>query len=595
MRGEHLGATVPGPAQVWAPNATSVELHVERDGKVAREPLTSVEGGWHSGGELRVGDLYGFVLDGKGPFPDPRSALQPGSVHTLSQVVDTGAFAWHDHQWTGIDALGAVIYELHVGVFTAEGTLDAAARELPRLAAAGIQLVELMPVAPFPGERGWGYDGVSLSAVHHAYGGPHALQRFVDEAHRLGLGVCLDVVHNHFGPDGNYLGVYGPYFTDAHHTPWGSAVNLDQPGSAEVRAHLIGSALRWFTDFHVDALRLDAVHELHDDSPRHFLAELSDEVASLAARLGRPLSLIAESDLNNEVMVTPTAQGGLGMDLQWADDVHHALHTYLTGERHGYYGEFGSIEVLDHVYRHVFWHDGRPSEFRNRPWGAPVEDSTDRRRFVVCASNHDQVGNRALGDRPAASLSEGSQATAMAMVLLSPFTPMLFMGEEYGETSPFQFFTDHEPGLGAAVTAGRLAEFADHGWEVLYGREIEVPDPQAPDTFIASRLAHVDSLEPRYAAAREWTATCMAARAITTAPGAWERHPVSVTERQPRVLTMNGPVRIHANLSEASVEFPVDVASTVVGSFGPVTPRGDSVLVPPDCVALIAVGTALHA
>ena len=585
-----LEATRPRPARVWAPQAHRVVLHVERNGVAERIPLTADGAGWHSGGDLLDGDHYGFVLDGDGPFPDPRSAFQPGSVHGLSQVVDTSTFEWSDAAWKGLDPLGAVIYELHVGTFTQEGTLDAAARQLPKLAATGVQLVELMPLAPFPGKRGWGYDGVSLSAVHRAYGGPWALQRFVNEAHRHGLGVCLDVVHNHLGPDGNYLGLYGPYFTDAHHTPWGSAVNLDQPGSDQVRSHLIESALRWFSEFHVDALRLDAVHELHDDSPRHFLAELSDEVAALAPRLGRPLTLIAESDLNNELMVTPTANGGLGMDLQWADDVHHALHTYLTGERHGYYGEFGSIEVLDHVYRHVFWHDGKPSQFRQRPWGAPVSPHTDRRKFVVFASNHDQVGNRALGDRPSASLTPGAQATAIAMVLLSPFTPMLFMGEEYGETSPFQFFTDHEPGLGAAVTAGRLAEFATHGWEELYGREITVPDPQSPQTFEASQLAHVDSAEASFAAAREWTATCMAARSLTTAPGAWERHPVSVSETRPRVLTMDGPVRIHANLSGSSVEFRITEADAVVGAFGAAVRAGGTLTVPPDAVVLIGVG-----
>jgi maltooligosyltrehalose trehalohydrolase len=555
-----------------------------------RIPLKQGADGWWSGRDLVDGDLYGFVLDGKGPFPDPRSAYQPGSVHGLSQAVDTDAFKWTDTNWQGVDARGAVIYELHVGAFTAEGTLDAAAAELPRLAAAGIQIVELMPLAPFPGRRGWGYDGVGLYAVHEAYGGPAALQRFVDKAHALGLGVCLDVVHNHLGPDGNYLGQFGPYFTDAHHTPWGSAINLDQEGSKHVRAFLIDSAVRWFTDFHVDALRLDAVHELKDDSPRHFLAELAYTVGHVERRLGRPLSLIAESDLNNEAMVTPTDERGLGMDLQWADDVHHALHAYLTGERHGYYAEFGSIEVLDHVYRHVFWHDGRASQFRGKPWGAPVRATTDRRAFVVFASNHDQVGNRALGDRPSASLTPGAQATAIAMVLLSPFTPMLFMGEEYGETTPFQFFTDHEPGLGAAVTKGRLDEFAHHGWEALYGRQITVPDPQSPASLEASRLANVDSDEPRFAQAREWMTTCIAAREHTLSADAWARHPVAVTESPERAVTLHGPVRVHANLTDAPVEFQLDAQCTLVGAFGGVEKHSDVLVMWPDSVALVLAG-----
>ncbi|WP_348523730.1 alpha-amylase family glycosyl hydrolase [Demequina litorisediminis] len=351
---------------------------------------------------------------------------------------------------------------------------------MPSLRSIGVDVVELMPVAPFPGRHGWGYDGVSLYAVHEAYGGPEALQRFVDAAHRAGLAVCLDVVYNHLGPDGNYLSKFGPYFTDAHHTPWGWAVNLDQPSADGMRRYICDNALRWFEDFHIDCLRLDAVHELRDDSERHVLAQASDETAELSNRIGRPLSLVAESDLNDARMVTPTAEGGLGMTAQWNDDVHHALHAYLTGERHGYYVDFGSLETLDKVYREVFWHNGTHSPFRGKAWGAPVPPETDRRRFVVCASNHDQVGNRAIGDRPASSLSPGAQATSLAAILLSPFTPMLFMGEEYGETRPFMFFTDHDEPLGSAVSEGRMSEFGGHGWEEPLRPRGAGPRPPGP-------------------------------------------------------------------------------------------------------------------
>ena len=324
-----------------------------------------------------------------------------------------------------------MIYELHVGTFTADGTLDSAIARLDHLADLGVDVVQLMPVAAFPGHRGWGYDGVALYAVHDAYGGPAALQRFVDAAHARGLGVALDVVYNHLGPTGNYLGVYGPYFTHVHHTPWGAAVNLDQHGSEQVRAFLVDNALRWFRDFHVDALRLDAVHELRDHSPIHLLAELSDAVARLATDLGRPLGLIAESDLNDVTLVTPVADGGLGMTAQWDDDIHHSIHAFLTGERHGYYADFGSKDTLVAALQQVFVHNGTFSSFRGQTWGAPVPDDVDRHRFVASTSTHDQVGNRGLGDRPPIQLTPGQDAIGAALLLTTPFTPMLFMGEEW--------------------------------------------------------------------------------------------------------------------------------------------------------------------
>jgi maltooligosyltrehalose trehalohydrolase len=562
-------------ADVWAPFAAHVTCRLAT-GDV---PLSQDEGGWWRGPELADGEDYSFLVDGAGPFPDPRSPRQPHGVHGASRAFDARAFQWTDAHWRGIDARGAVFYELHVGTFTPEGTLDAAAAALPELAEIGVQIVELMPIAPFPGERGWGYDGVSLFAVYEQYGGPAALQRFVDAAHAVGLGVALDVVYNHLGPDGNYLAAFGPYFTDAHHTPWGSAVNLDQEHSGEVRRFIVDCALRWFRDFHVDALRLDAVHELHDDSPLHLLAQLSNETQALAGEFGRPLSLVAETNLNDVSILEPVSDGGLGQTAQWADDVHHALHAYLTGENTGLYADFASLEALHKAFTSVFVHDGTFSSFHGKPWGRPVPASMDRRRFVVFATNHDQVGNRAAGDRPSATLSRGAQAASLALVLLSPFTPMLFQGEEYGETRPFLFFSDHDEPLGAAVTAGRITEFAGHGWDA----NATVPDPQAPSTFAASILDRTASGTTNLAL-RQWFREVMRARALTLDPATWERHPVGISERAPRQLTMSGPVRVHANLSPE----PVAYEGRPLAVFGDVAVEGEGFTLLPDAVALVA-------
>lgn len=572
--------------ELWAPNADAVVARIEvrsssaahtgggpsghsenshRD--VALSPRADASRpGWWDGPELPPGINYSFLLDGEGPFPDPRGAAQPQGVHGPSQSFDADRHGWTDQSWQGRDARGAVTYELHIGTFTPQGTLDSAIGQLADLASVGVEMVELMPLAPFPGRAGWGYDGVSLFAVHESYGGPGALQRFVDAAHRHGLGVTLDVVYNHLGPAGNYLNPFGPYFTDAHQTPWGWAINYDQPGSDEVRRYFCDNALRWLSDFHVDALRLDAVHEIRDDSDVHVLAQLSNEVAALADQLGHPLSLVAESDLNDDRMVTETTAGGYGMTAQWNDDVHHALHAYLTGERHGYYVDFGSVEALDTVYREVFWHRGTYSPFRDKVWGKPVAPDRDRRQFVVCASNHDQVGNRAMGDRPATRLSPGAQATSLAFILLSPFTPMLFMGEEYGETRPFMFFTDHDEELGRAVTEGRMSEFGGHGWEDLYGGDVSVPDPQDRTTFLRSKVGPgVGAAGGVHDNLRQWLRHIMAVRPTTLPQAAWDAHPAEVTESSPRVVTMHGPLVVHANLSDKAVTI---ATGDVVATFG---------------------------
>lgn len=516
--------------RVWAPKASSVDLvlPVADDGGPERVPLVRAEGGWWTGDDLPHGTDYAISLDGGDPRPDPRSPWQPEGVHGPSRVFDADRFEWADGAWAGRDVRGSVIYELHTGTFTPEGTLDAAIPRLGHLVDLGVEVVELLPVAPFNGRHGWGYDGVSLYGVHQPYGGPAALQRFVDAAHRAGLAVCLDVVHNHLGPSGNYLGEFGPYFTDAHQTPWGAAIDLSE---VEVRRWILDSALRWFTDFHIDALRLDAVHALIDDTPRHILSELSDAVAALD--LGRPLSLIAETDLNDPVSITPTDAGGWGMTAQWADDVHHAVHALLTGERQGYYVDFGSPRTLAHAMTRVFVHDGGHSTFRDQDWGAPVPDDVDGHRFVVFGSDHDQVGNRALGDRPAERLDDAALAAEAALILLSPFTPMLFMGEEWGARTPWLFLTDHpEPELAEAVRQGRAAEFGSHGWATMYGRgddDFTVPDPQATESLDRSRLDWDEPTLPGHGRLLDWYRRLIALRREVGALGDGDRSSTRVT------------------------------------------------------------------
>ncbi|MEJ5915858.1 malto-oligosyltrehalose trehalohydrolase [Pseudokineococcus sp. 1T1Z-3] len=501
---------------VWAPQAGTVDLLLGPSGSPAEggRPLAMGEGGggWWT---LEVADAgpgtdYAFSLDGGPARPDPRSAWQPEGPDGPSRVFDPAAFAWSDEDWAGVDGRGAVYYELHVGTFTPEGTLDAAVGRLDHLVDLGVQVVELLPVAAFPGRWGWGYDGVGLWAVHSPYGGPEALQRFVDACHARGLGVCLDVVYNHLGPAGNYLPEFGPYFTDEHETPWGTAVNLDARGSREVRAYVVEGALRWLRDFHVDALRLDAVHALVDDSAVHVLAELSLKATDLADVLGRALTLVAESDLNDPRMVESPREGGYGMQGQWADDVHHALHALVTGERQGYYVDFGSLEALRTTMTGAFFHAGTYSTFREEVWGTPVDPTRHRGgSFVAYTSNHDQVGNRATGDRPSASLPGGVLAASAALVALGPFSPMFFMGEEWGARTPWQFFTDFpDPELGDAVREGRRGEFASHGWDAE-----EVPDPQARSTRDASVLDWDEPTSGRGAALLAWHRRLLGLRA----------------------------------------------------------------------------------
>jgi len=559
-------------------------------------PLGRDAEGWWAAGRTALdhGTDYWFSVDGGDPRPDPRSPWQPAGVHGPSRTFDTGRFGWTDDGWAGRDVRGTVVYELHVGTFTPEGTLDAAVDRLGHLVDLGVDMVELLPVAAFPGVHGWGYDGVDLYAVHDPYGGPAALQRFVDAAHARGLAVCLDVVYNHLGPSGNYLAEFGPYFTERHHTPWGAAVNLDGPGAGGVRAFVVDNAVRWLREFHVDALRLDAVHALVDDSPRHLLAELSDVVAELAVEVGRPLSLVAESDRNDVRTVTPTADGGLGMTAQWADDVHHAIHAYLTGERHGYYVDFGSPQVLAKALTGMFVHDGSWSTFRGRPWGRPVPDDVDGHRFVVFASDHDQIGNRALGDRPPARLDSGGLAMAAALVLCSPCTPMLFMGEEWGARTPWQFFTDHdEPELAEAVSQGRAEEFGGHGWAELYRGPVDVPDPQASSTVAASRLDWDEPARPEHARLLAWYRDLVALRRRVPDLASGDRSATRVEHGDGWLLLRRGAVRVVLTVAQDPRQVPVALAEPeVLAAWEPVTSHGADVEVPGRSVAVLrpAVG-----
>ncbi|HET9052082.1 MAG TPA: malto-oligosyltrehalose trehalohydrolase [Candidatus Dormibacteraeota bacterium] len=502
--------------RVWAPNATHT-VEVETGGRrtaLEREG----DGGFWSGEVpgLAPGDDYWVALDRGDRFPDPTSRFQPEGVRGPSRVVEP-AIAWSDQSWRGVELEDVVAYELHVGTFTPEGTLDAAAARLDHLAGLGVTAVELMPLADFPGDRGWGYDGVHLWAVHRAYGGPDALDRFVDAAHARGLAVLVDVVYNHLGPDGAVLPRLGPYLTDRHHTPWGPAVNLDGPDSDGVRELIAGNALMWMRDHHVDGLRLDAIHAIVDQSAVHLLEELAGRVRALEGELGRRLLLVAESDLNDPRVVRAAPEGGWGQDAQWSDDFHHALWTALTGDRAGYYADFGPLaEVARTLHRGVVY-EGQRSRYRRSLHGRPYT-GVGSHRLLGYLQNHDQVGNRATGERSTALLGPDALRAAAATVLLGPFTPMLFMGEEWGATTPFQYFTDHtDAELAAAVSRGRRSEFAAFGW-----RPEDVPDPQDHATFARSRLDWTEPEREPHASLLTWHRELIAIRrARRRGPSGW--------------------------------------------------------------------------
>ena len=464
---------------VWAPRPERVRVEV--DG--LPHPMRRDEDNWwRATVEAGDGTRYGFLLDDDPTLlPDPRSRRQPDGVHAASALWQPPA---PESGWAGRHLEGAVIYELHIGTFTPGGTLDSAIDRLDHLVDLGVDFVELMPVNAFAGSRGWGYDGVLWYAVHEPYGGPDALVRFIRGAHARGLGVLLDVVFNHLGPSGNYLPRFGPYLSAASN-PWGDGINIADADSDEVRRYIIDCALGWLRDFGADGLRLDAVHALVDTTAVHILEELAAETDALAEQLGRPLGLIAESDRNDPRFITPRADGGYGLTAQWDDDIHHALHTAVSGERHGYYGDFGSLATLAETLKNGYFHAGSYSSFRRRRHGRPLDTAAiPGHRLLAYTCTHDQVGNRATGDRPSGYLSEGQLALSAALALLSPFTALLFMGEEWAASTPFQFFSSHpEPELAEATRVGRRAEFAEHGWDAE-----EIPDPQDERTFADSKL-----------------------------------------------------------------------------------------------------------
>ncbi|WP_448627966.1 malto-oligosyltrehalose trehalohydrolase [Geodermatophilus sp. URMC 64] len=556
---------MPDPVEfaVWAPLPERVRLQV--DGAV-HDMSRDDDGWWRAEVEASPEADYGFLLDDNdSPRPDPRSRRQPDSVHGLSRRFDPAAHSWGDTAWTGRPLAGGVVYELHVGTFTPEGTLDAAIDKLGHLVDLGVDFIELLPVNAFNGPHNWGYDGVLWYAVQETYGGPAAYQRFVDACHQRGLGVIQDVVYNHLGPSGNYLPEFFPINASGGANTWGSSINLSGPDSDEVRRYVIDNALMWLRDMHVDGLRLDAVHALVDERATHVLEEMAQEVDKLSVAVGRPLTLIAESDLNDPRMVTPRVAGGLGLTAQWSDDFHHALHASLTGEGQGYYADFAEagLSGLAKTLTGAFFHDGAWSSFRRRHHGRPVDTALlPGWKFLGYLQDHDQIGNRAVGDRISASLSPDLLAVGATIVLTSPFTPMLFMGEEWGATTPWQFFTSHpEPELGKATAEGRIGEFAEHGWDAAV-----VPDPQDPETFTRSKLDWAEPAKEPHARVLETHRALLALR---------KAHPelvdpdlaamaVSWDDDDRWIAVTRGSLRVVANFADAPRELDLDRPATGV-------------------------------
>jgi maltooligosyltrehalose trehalohydrolase len=468
---------------LWAARAKKVDVRIEDARGMRTITLDALDRGYFFGvaKDVSADALYQYVLDGKTARPDPVSQFQPRGVHGPSQVMD-GRFDWNDKTWRGLELKKYVLYELHVGTFTPEETFDAIIPRIANLKQMGITAIELMPIAQFPGARNWGYDGTYPFAVQDSYGGPVALKRLVNACHEQGMAVVLDVVYNHLGPEGNYLGEFAPYFTEAYRTPWGAALNFDGPHSDEVRRYFIQNALQWIHEFHFDGLRLDAINAIVDTSARKFLEELSAECHAAGQKLNRPVYLIAESDRNDAKVVEGSEVGGWGLDASWNDDFHHALHVLMTGERNGYYEDYSGVEDLARAFRDGFIYAGQYSTFRQKRHGTSTHDLHGE-HFVVFSQDHDQIGNRMLADRYSQTMSLEKLKLAAAVVLLSPYVPMLFMGEEYGEPAPFQYFVSHEDkGLIEAVRKGREEEFARFQWAT------KLPDPQAEDTFLRSKM-----------------------------------------------------------------------------------------------------------
>ncbi len=569
---------------VWAPERDRVRLVI---GPTVHDMTRDDRGWWHADVPgTGDGTDYAFLLDddddrGGRALPDPRSAWQPAGVHGPSRRYSHDAFDWTDDAWTGRALAGSVIYELHVGTFTEQGTFNAALEHLDHLVDLGIDFVEVLPVNAFDGTAGWGYDGVAWGAVHEPYGGPDAFKRFVDACHNRGLGVLLDVVYNHLGPSGAYLDRFGPYF--AGRTIWGPALNLDGALSDEVRRYVIDNALGWLRDFHVDGLRLDAVHALVDKGATHLLEELAAEVDALAAGLRRPLSLIAESDLNDARLVTSRDAGGYGLTAQWCDDIHHALHVALTGEVEGYYADFGAPGALEKTLESAFFHAGTWSSFRQRTHGRPFDRSRiSGHRFLAYLQNHDQIGNRAQGDRLTATISPARQLCGAAIVLTSPYTPMLFMGEEWAAGSPWQFFASFEdPELARAVRDGRREEFAEHGWGAS-----EVPDPMDVATVVRSTLPWGELSDPAHREVYDTYRALIALRRTHPELSDPRLDRYRVTHVDGALVLHRRSLRVLVNLGSTTAEVTVDGPELLLGT---AEVRDKGVTLAPDTFAVIRV------
>jgi maltooligosyltrehalose trehalohydrolase len=580
--------------EVWAPLPNKLTLQVNNAVLPMRGP--DEQGWWHLDvAEAGPSTDYSYLIDDDDKrYPDPRSQWQPHGVHGVSRLYDQSSFVWNDGRFQAPPLSSAIVYELHIGTFSQEGTLDAAIGKLDYLVELGITHVELMPVNSFAGNHGWGYDGVALFAVHQPYGGPDALKRFVNAAHGKGLAVLLDVVYNHFGPVGNYTGMFGPYLVDSHRTPWGRAVNLEDEWAHQVRRFFCDNALMWMRDYHIDGLRLDAVHAFVDRSAIHFLEQLSVEVESLSEKLARPLSLIAESDLNDPRIITPRTDGGLGMDAQWSDDFHHALFALLSPEsKHGYYEDFGELNQLAKALQQNFVYDGIYSQYRNRVHGRPA-GHVPQHRFLGYIQNHDQVGNRALGDRLPQIAGFDRAKIAAAVVLFGPFVPMLFQGEEWAASSPFQYFADHEDAeMARLVREGRKREFAAFGWAPE-----SIPDPDNRETFERSKLHWNEVNEGDHGKMLAWYRSLIRLRRTTPSLQTGEPGDTRVVfDKLKMVFSMeHDNVTLCCNLSETDRQFSLQEGSQIVlSSRTAISIKEGFFVLPPDTVVIVKLsGVAQH-
>lgn len=573
--------------EVWAPKAETIAVEIEG----RRFEMERCEHGWWRADldEAGPGTRYCFRIgESEIALPDPRSHFQPEGVHGASEIVDHDAFQWTDTNWQPSPLASALIYELHIGTFTPAGTFLAAVERLDYLAQLGVTHVEVMPVNEFSGPWGWGYDGVDIYAPHHRYGTPDDFKKFIDGCHARGLAVLLDVVYNHFGPAGNYLGQFGNYLTDRHKTPWGDAVNLDGRGSHEVRKFFYENAKMWLRDYHIDGLRLDAVHAFVDSSAFHFLENLSAEVKTLSARIGKYKVLIAESELNDPRLIMAREAHGYGLDAQWADDLHHTIHTVLTGELNGYYEDYGSLDALAKSLRTPYVYDGTYSPHRERHHGRPPI-GLNGHHFVVCIQNHDQIGNRAQGDRLSRLVSKGRVKIAAALLLTSPYVPMLFQGEEFAASTPFQYFSQHEdPQLGRAVSEGRKGEFKAFGWS-----PDEVPDPQAAETFERSKLKWEELDRSEHQDILNWYRQLIAIRRdCGLRDGELSRVRVNYDEKAKWLTMRRGLVEVAINLAQDTQAVPISTifssGSRVVCSEGEGwSMRPGLIQLPADSVAIL--------